>query len=100
MATKFTASEHLNGPGPLSKKKNVYRSMICELHCVERCLELLLRKSMCFRHELVNQANLPRVLMCLSKHSPDAVVAHFVHVRAFVCLPVLFSVSPCIRDMH
>ena len=26
--------------------------------------------------------------MCLSKHSPDAVVAHIVQLRAFVCLPV------------
>ena len=31
--------------------------------------------------------------MCLSEYSPDAVLAHFVHLRAF-------PVSSCTRDMH
>ena len=42
--------------------------------------------------------------MCLSKHSPDAVVAHVVHLRLFVCFLVMFSVSialvTCIDDPH
>ena len=42
--------------------------------------------------------------MCLSKHSPDAAVAHVVHLRLFVCFLVMFSVSialvTCIDDPH
>ena len=61
---------------------------------------LLEEINVCQAWACVNQADGSRVLMCLSNHSPDGVVAHFVHLRAFVCLLVLFSVSSCARDMH
>ena len=41
----------------------------------------------------VNQTIGSRALMCLSKHSPDAVVAQLLHLRAFVCLLLFFSAS-------
>ena len=40
MASQFTASEHLNGPGQL--QKNVSKSTTCELHRMEQYLETLL----------------------------------------------------------
>ena len=41
MAAQFTASEHLNAPGHLSRRMST--GLIWELHCVERYSEPLLR---------------------------------------------------------
>ena len=45
MAAQFTASEHLNGSEHLSLRMITSpRSVICELHCVEKYSEPLLEK--------------------------------------------------------
>ena len=37
--------------------------------------------------------------LCLSMHSPDAVLVYYVHLRAFVCLCVVLIFLPT-RDTH
>ena len=81
MASQFTASEHLNALDISSESMSTRQRLASLRACV-------------------NQADSSIVLMCSSKHSPDAVVAHVVHLRVFVCLPVMFSVSSCTCHMH
>ena len=103
MASQFTASEHLNGPGHLFRRMSTSpRSASFIVWSSTR--NLYMEKSASLGMNLCESGQLSRVLMCLSKQSPDAVVAHSVQLRVSVCLRVLFSVFflhvTCTDDPH
>ena len=75
-----------------------------QLHCVERYSEPSLGEINVIQAKVcVNQAIDPECLLCFSQHSPDAAVAHSVHLRVSVCPCVVLSFFlhvTCTDDPH
>ena len=72
----------------ISLLKNDYRSMSASFIVWSETRNIYLRKSKCFRHELVWTR--PIDPECLSKHSPGALVAHFLCTCAHLFVSLCF----------